>query len=200
MAANPMDSLDPDAALMVAFQKGDAAAFEQLLDKYGKAIVNFIYRIVNNAAEAEELGQEVFLRIFQARKTYEPRARFAAWIYRIATNVGLKALERSRRAPTWSPHDAGEDAARIHENLFKDGRPDPERVLAGSEMAGAVARAIRSLPHNERVAVVLRRYEELSYREIAEVMNCSEGAVKTYIHRGKLHLRERLLPYLKRGE
>ncbi len=96
MADNSMDPADPDAALMVAFQKGDSAAFEQLLGKYHRVIVNFIYKIVNNASEAEDLTQDVFLKIFRAREHYEPRAPFAAWLYRIAVNVSLKAVAKKR--------------------------------------------------------------------------------------------------------
>jgi RNA polymerase sigma-70 factor (ECF subfamily) len=101
MANVPMDQVDPDAELMVAFQQGNSTAFDQLIDKYQKPIVNFIYRFVNNSAEAEELAQEVFLRIYRARHTYEPKARFAAWIYRIATNLSIKEAGRKRRMRMW---------------------------------------------------------------------------------------------------
>ncbi len=194
-----MDAIDPDAQLMVAFQQGDDAAFEQLLDKYHRPIVNFIYKFVNSIAEAEELAQEVFLRIHRARNQYEPRAKFAAWIYRIATNVSLKESGRKRRMRFWNKnHNSGKDQAAVVEDL-RDPKPDAERRLMTMELGQVVRHAIRSLPRNERLAVVLRRYEELSYREIAEVMDCTEAAIKTYIHRGKLHLRARILPYLEKG-
>ncbi len=195
----PMNHSDPDAALMVAYQKGDDSSFDQLLDKYHRPIVNFIYKIVNNAGEAEELAQEVFLRVCRARHTYEPRARFAAWIYTIATNLSLKAAGRNRRMRFWNRnHDSHGDSPPVEETL-PDPLPDAEQRLIASEMGEVIRRAIQALPLNERVAIVLRRYEELSYREIAEIMECTEAAVKTYIHRGKLHVRDRILPYLEKG-
>jgi RNA polymerase sigma-70 factor (ECF subfamily) len=194
-----MDPPDPDAALMVAFQRGDSLAFEQLLDKYHNTIVNFIYRIVNDRAEAEELAQEVFLRIYRARERYQPRARFAAWIYKIATNISFKAAARTRRMPfrrisrnqAETQHDGYEEV--------RDPRPNAESALVGTELGMIVKRAIDSLPKNEKLALTLRRYQDLSYREIAVVMDCTESAVKTYLHRGKSRLRERLLPYLQKG-
>jgi RNA polymerase sigma-70 factor (ECF subfamily) len=194
-----MEINDPDVELMVAFQQGNGAAFEQLLDKYHRPIVNFIYKIVNNAAEAEELAQEVFLRIYQSRDGYEPRARFAAWIYRIATNLSLKEASRKRRMRFWSRNsNSHKDPLRVEEVLC-DPAPDAEGRVIASELGRVMRRAIGSLPRNEKVALILRRYQELSYREIAEIMDCTEAAVKTYIHRGKLRVRDRILPYLEKG-
>ncbi len=195
MTGAPKAPCDPDTALMVAFQQGEEAAFEQILDKYHKAIVNFIYKIVNNRAEAEELAQDVFLRIYRARHSYEPRARFSAWLYRIATNVGLKAAGRNRRSPFgFGPNEiTRKEEVRARE-------PDAEQKLVESEMGKVIRQIIRGLPKNEKIAIILRRYEGLSYKEIADVMNCTEPAVKTYIHRGKLRLRDRIRPYLKEGK
>lgn len=194
-----MDSIDADAALMVAFQKGDNKAFDQIVDKYHKPIVNFIYKIVNNSAEAEELAQEVFLRIYRARHTYEPRARFAAWIYKIATNLSFKEAERKRRMKFWHRRDSLQADPSAEEEAFRDPLPDAEDRLVTTELGQVIRHAIRTLPRNEKTALVLRRYEDLSYREIAEIMRCTEAAVKTYIHRGKLHVRDLILPYLQKG-
>jgi RNA polymerase sigma-70 factor (ECF subfamily) len=183
---------------MVAFQQGEETAFEQILDKYHKAIVNFIYKIVNNRAEAEELAQDVFLRIYRARHRYEPRARFSAWIYRIATNVALKAAGRKRRSPVEFSSNTRYEISRKEEVRARE--PDAEQKLVESEMGKVVRQIIRGLPTNEKIAIILRRYEGLSYKEIADVMNCTEPAVKTYIHRGKLRLRDRIRPYLKEGK
>lgn len=195
----PMDPIDPDAELMVAVQHDNGAAFEQLLDKYHRHIVNFIYKFVNNAAEAEDLAQEVFLRIYRARHRYQPKARFAAWAYRIATNLSLKEAERKRRRGFWNQNHKGREGPISEEEVLSDPVPNAEGRLISAELGEVIRGAIRSLPRNERVAVVLRRYEELSYKEIAEIMSCTEAAVKTYIHRGKLHIRDRILPYLQKG-
>jgi len=199
MVVAPMEINDPDAELMVAFQRGNGAAFERLLDKYHRPIVNFIYKIVNNAAEAEELTQEVFLRIYRSRDGYEPRARFAAWIYRIAMNLSLKEATRKRRMRFWSHNNNLRQDPLLVEEVLRDPAPDAEGRLISSELGRIMRRAIGLLPRNEKVALILRRYEELSYREIAEIMGCTEAAVKTYIHRGKLHVRDRILPYLEKG-
>ncbi len=194
-----MEYPDPDALLMTRFQRGDDAAFEQILDKYQGLIVNFIYKIVNNRAEAEELAQEVFLRMHRAKRSYEPRARLAAWIYKIATNVSLRALEQSRRMPVRAVREDADGRTTDPLLDHPDPADDAETTLVRGETGAVIRRAIESLPERERIAVVLRRYEELSYAEIAAAMDCSEAAVKTYLHRGKLRLRQRLLPYL-RGE
>lgn len=199
MVNAPMDPIDPDAALMVAFQKGDNEAFDHILDKYRRPIVNFIYKIVNNSAEAEELAQEVFLRVYRARLTYEPRARFAAWIYRIATNLSFKEADRKRRMRFWHQRDDSQGDASTEEDVFHDPMQNAENKLIATEMGEVIRRAIAALPRHEKTALVLRRYEELSYREIAGIMHCTEAAVKTYIHRGKLHVRELILPYLQKG-
>jgi len=199
MVNAPMDSIDADAALMVAFQKGDSNAFDHILDKYHRPIVNFIYKIVNNSAEAEELAQEVFLRVYRARHSYQPKARFAAWIYRIATNLSFKEADRKRRMRFWHQRDDSQGDASPAEEVFHDPGPNAENKLIATEMGQVIRRAIAALPRNEKTALVLRRYEELSYREIAGIMHCTEAAVKTYIHRGKLHVRDLILPYLQKG-
>ena len=194
-----MDPIDPDVELMVAVQQENSAAFEQLLDKYHRPIVNFIYKFVNNVSEAEDLAQEVFLRIYRARHRYQPKARFAAWAYRIATNLSLKEAQRKRRMGFWSRNHKGSENGVNKEETFADPLPDAEGRLMSAELGQVIRSAIRSLPRKERVAVVLRRYEELSYKEIAEIMSCTEAAVKTYIHRGKLRIRDRILPYVQKG-
>jgi RNA polymerase sigma-70 factor (ECF subfamily) len=192
-----MEPIDPDAETMLAVQQGNVAAFEQLLDKYHRPIVNFIYKIVNNTSEAEELAQEVFLRVYRARGSYVPKARFAAWIYKIAANLSFKESRRRRRMRFWSGNHHFNEAGAREELDVADPGPHAEERIISSELSLAVRRAIRSLPKKEKTALILRRYEELSYREIAEIMECTEAAVKTYIHRGKMHVRDRILPYLK---
>ena len=174
-----MELNDEDATLMVAFQRGNSCAFEQLLDKYKVPIVNFIYKFVNNAAEAEDLAQEVFLRIHRGRATYEPRARFAAWIYRIAANVALKAAKKARHSPLVSSRrsNRSDRSNRFNEakefdlvDSLPDRAPNAECRMVSAETGHVVRRAIQALPDNEKMALVLRRYEGLSYKEIAEVL------------------------------
>ncbi len=195
-----MDQNDPDVQLMLAFQKGDGLAFDQLLDKHYKAIVNFVYRFVNDRWDAEELAQEVFLRVYRAGSSYEPRARFTSWLYKIATNVALKAARKSRRMPFRNVPETSAGGDGFDPADVPDFRPNAESALADEELERAVRHAVEALPKKERTALILRRYHDLSYKEIAAVMNCTEGAVKTYLHRGKLRARKHLLPYLGKGE
>jgi RNA polymerase sigma-70 factor, ECF subfamily len=198
LASAPMDSPNSDHALMAAVQRGDTSAFEQLLVKYNRAIVNFIYKFVNDVGVAEELAQEVFLKIYLARHTYEPRAPFSSWLYRIAANEGMRAARKGRRLFFRTRRQDADGHGNALEAI-PDIRQNAEHKLTDNETARIVQKAIGSLPKKEKLAIVLRRYEGLSYEEIAGVMNCTEGAVKTYIHRGKLHLRDLMLPYIEKG-
>src|SRR5437867_49421 len=144
---------------MVAFQKGDAAAFAQLLDKYHKSIVNFIYKIVNNRGEAEELAQDVFLKVYRARERYEPRARFAAWIYRISTNVSLKAAARKRRFLPALGYGKPQRDSPLRREIPPDPAPNAEDRLVLEERARIIGQAIQRLPRKEKLAIILLRYQ-----------------------------------------
>ena len=128
-----------------------------------------------------------------------PLGSFSGWIYRIAANVSLKAVGKKRLLQFGFRLKGHRDGFPGMEELIPDRRPDAERSLVESETGRIVREAIRALPKNEKLALILRRYEGLTYREIALVMNCTEAAVKTYIHRGKLRVRDRILPYLLKG-
>jgi RNA polymerase sigma-70 factor (ECF subfamily) len=146
-----------------------------LLGKYQNLIVNFIYKIVNNRAEAEELAQDVFFRIYRARESYEPIAPFAAWIYRIAVNASLKAVNKRRfRFSGRKLGDVGNEPP--IRDVMPDRKPSAEGRLVCMETGEIVRHAIASLPKNEKLALILRRYEGSSYKEIAIAMNCTEGA------------------------
>lgn len=183
---------DPDAMLMLRVKGGDDAAFDEILKKYQKPLINFIYHFVNNRAEAEELAQDVFLRVYAARAKYQPEAKFATWIYKIATNLCLKKLNQDRISMRMKISIDGE-----HVPELKDLRPTIQEVMETEEKEAIIAKAINGLPRNEKAAILLRKRQSLSYKEIADVIGCTEGAVKTYIHRAKLRLRERLSPYLE---
>lgn len=177
---------------MLRVKDGDDAAFDDILRKYQKPIINFIYHFVNNRAEAEELAQDVFLRVYAARAKYQPEAKFATWIYKIATNLCLKKLNQDRISTRLR---VSIDEEKIPE--LRDTRPNVQMVLETKEKEEIIAKAINSLPRNEKAAILLRKRQSLSYKEIANTIGCTEGAVKTYIHRAKIRLRERLSLYLE---
>jgi RNA polymerase sigma-70 factor, ECF subfamily len=194
-----MDGFDPDVELMLKVRNGDTESFNAILNKYQRPIINYLYRCLNRLDEAEELAQEVFLRVYAARHRYEPTAKLSSWIYKIATNLFLKELGRRRRMPA---KDLGGQAVDPMESLadrIADNQPTVLQDMETMEQERLISESIQALPPNEKTALLLRKYHELSYKEIAEAMGCTEGAVKTYIHRGKLRLKERLGPYLKEG-
>jgi RNA polymerase sigma-70 factor, ECF subfamily len=194
-----MDGFDPDIELMLRVRDGDADSFNAILRKYQRPIVNYIYRCLNHLDEAEELAQEVFLRVYMARHRYEPTAKLSSWIYKIATNLCLKELQRKRRMPVADPVMPAEENAESPVERVADIRPTVLEDMEVTERERLISDAIQELPANEKTALLLRKYHELPYKEIAQAMGCTEGAVKTYLHRGKLRLREKLLPYLTGG-
>jgi RNA polymerase sigma-70 factor, ECF subfamily len=184
-----------DVQLMLDVKAGDDASFDFLLQKYRSPLVNFLYRMVRDTATAEDLAQEVFLRVYRARKQYSPSAKFTTWMFRIATNLALNSLRdnRYRKMETSidAPQSNEEDSVprelparemRIDEHLLEQNRCD------------FIRRAIGTLPEKQRVAVLLHKYEEMDYAEIARILECSESALKSLLFRAYETLRVQLAP------
>ena len=192
---------DPDAALMLRARRGDRAAFSGLVDKYKQPVMNFIHRSLRDEAEAEDLAQNVFLQAWKSRGRYRQTAKFSTWLFTIARNLCLNEIRRRSRHPAESieeehaehedqPHRQYEDRSQM---------APPEQLLQG-ELARKIEEALAGLPENQRTAILLCRQDELSYEEIAEVLDCSLSATKSLIHRGRETLKEKLKPYLQTGE
>ena len=184
--------MDDDAKLMERVRDGDEAAFDALMNRYKKPVLNFIYRMVRDASVAEELAQEVFVKIYMARHRYRATAKFSTWLFKVATTTTLKHIRKHSRIVRQSELDSGEGAERYY-CLGVDERPDALAVVEQRELMQLVRQALAELPEKEQLAISLRKYENFSYREIADIMRCSVGAIKTHIHRGKLRLRDALL-------
>ena len=178
-----------DAELMLRVKDGDEGSFADLLSKHRDPVINYLYRMVQNAAIAEELAQDVFLRVYRARNSYEPTAKFTTWLYRIATHVALNFLRDGRHARNAAPLD-GPDGEPIHELRNTD--PSVEDRLVAQTRTLEIRRAILTLPEKQRAAVILHKYHELDYREIAATLRCSESAVKSLLFRAYETLRGRL--------
>ena len=186
--------IDPDAQLMLQVRNGNQAAFKTLVEKYQGPITNLIYHMMLNHAEAEELAQEVFLKVYQAAARYRSDAKFSTWLYRIATNLSLNELKSRRGRKTVSLEESLLD--RAASGLTAANRiPDPASQLERRELAKALERALQALPERQRVAVILQRFEGFSYREVADSMGCSVEAVEALLSRAKISLKESLAGY-----
>jgi len=191
---NPMGSaaaaLDYDAELMLRVKDGDAASFEALLDKHRVSVVHFLYRMIQEPAAAEELAQEVFLRVYRSRASYEPTAKFTTWLFRISTHLALNWLRDSRHERGQERLDDG--AADFPGRQLTDRQPTAEQELLREARLGEVRRAIAALPEKQRAAVLMHKYEEMEYSQIAKALGCSESAVKSLLFRAYENLRARL--------
>lgn len=190
----PVATSDQD--WMLRLQAGDTDAFSVLVEKYRGPVIHFLYRMVHEPALAEELAQEVFLRVYRARKSYRPRAKFTTWLFRIATNVALNALRdgRQRRARETSLESGEGTIAALAERA--DPGANVEQTLLEAERRAQIRWAVEALPEKQRLAVLLHKYEELDYDEIAEILDCSESALKSLLFRAYETLRVKLRPLL----
>jgi len=183
--------------LMARIAKGDNDAFEILVNRHQTSVLNLIYRFIGDKTQAKDLAQEVFLRVWQAAKTYKPEAKFTTWIYRIATNVCFNELKSARRRRWFQFRRSNEDNQGSIEETFSDGSPTAEDLLLERERSRQISDALQSLPENQRVALILKRYDDLSYAEIAQIIGCSVSAVESLLVRAKRTLQEKLKNYGK---
>lgn len=183
-------ALEHDAQLMLRVKDGDACSFELLLGKYRRPVVNYLYRMVQNQAIAEELAQEVFLRVYRARTSYEPAAKFTTWLFRITTHLALNSLrDRKGERRQQSLDAATEDQAPME---VADVRRNREQQLVDDARLESVRAAVAGLPDKQRAAVLMHKYQELDYAQIAGVLGCSVSAVKSLLFRAYETLRVRL--------
>jgi len=183
-------TLDYDAELMLRVKEGDADSFARLLEKYRSPVIHFLYRMVQNQAMAEELAQEVFLRVYRSRTSYEPTAKFTTWLFRIATHLALNSLRDGKHDRKQDRLD--DDSADQRVLQLTDRHPNVEQQMVYQARLDEVRRAIATLPEKQRAAVLMHKYEEMEYSQIANVLSCSESAVKSLLFRAYETLRARL--------
>ena len=193
---------DPDAALMVAFQGGDERAFRSLFEKYGRAMVSFCNHFVRDRARAEELAQDVFLKLHCSADRYQPTARFRTFLYRIASNHCLNEMRRgeygSRRA--LEVGDLVEPGSPTDPDRLPGNAATPEETSVAAALGRAVEALLAELPEKQRMAFVMGRLEGLSYEEIAEVLGTTIAAVKSLVHRATVSAASALAPFMRSGE
>jgi RNA polymerase sigma-70 factor (ECF subfamily) len=187
-----------DVQLMLDVKAGDEQSFALLLQRYRGPLVNFLYRMVREREEAEDLAQEVFLRVYRARREYVPSAKFTTWLFRIATNLALNSLRDNRNQRMEVSIDApvsadGEDGDERTLDV-EEKHPNIEQHLIEEARSKMIRHAIEKLPEKQRAAVLLHKYQELDYNEIAKILECSESALKSLLFRAYESLRVELAP------
>src|SRR5438105_12213980 len=183
-------AVERDAGLMMRVRDGDETSFALLLERHRGPVVHFLYRMIQNQAVSEELAQEVFLRVYRSRNGYEPTAKFTTWLFRIATHLALNRIRDGRREKLQDSLD--EEASGGVPRQLADSGPTVEQELLHQVKLQEVRNAIESLPSKQRAAVLMHKYEEMEYTEIANVLSCSESAVKSLLFRAYETLRARL--------
>jgi RNA polymerase sigma-70 factor, ECF subfamily len=188
--------VDEDQELMLRVKAGDAEAFNRLMDKYQKTVVNLVFRFTGDREGAEDLAQEVFLRIYRAAPRYEPRAKFFTYLYQVTLNLCRNAREKSQRRKAQSLDQTNDQDRPID-------IPDPdggaEQHIERQEVAAQVQAAIQELPAEQRELLVLQRFKDLGYEELAGVTGQTVSAVKAKLHRARQALKRKLEPYLTGG-
>jgi RNA polymerase sigma-70 factor (ECF subfamily) len=189
---------DPDIRLMLRVRDDDEAAFGELVERFQHRLVAVMHHLVGHADEAEDLAQEVFLRVYRTRKKYTPKAKFATWLFTIANNLALNALRDRKRKPAASLQlpDPAQSGPWPTDHLADRRDPTPAHQVQQTELEAVIRQAIEGLNDRQRVAVVLNKFEDMNYAEIAEVMGLTTKAVKSLLSRARTRLRECLQPYI----
>lgn len=186
-----------DADVMLAVAAGDEAAYNYLVTRYHRQIIHFLFRMVHNEAVAEELAQEVFLRVYRSRESYRAEAKFSTWLYRIATNLAVnhaRDTKYERTAPTLELDQPDPESGTLPEIAGSD--PNVEQRLLREERMAAIRAHVAALPERQRMAVLMHKYQEMDYRQIGDVLKLSESATKSLLFRAYQTLRERLKDFV----
>ena len=197
-----LEARDPDVKLMLQVRDEVPGAFETLVERYQERLLGILAHLIGgDPAAAEDLAQEVFLRVYRARKGYRPRAKFSTWLFTIANNVALNHLRSKGRDPSVPFGDRSDSQTfRPSESSVLSTEGTPSAQMRQAELSEVVREALATLGEDQKMAVLLNKFEEMSYAEIAEVMGKSEAAVKSLLARARMNLRDRLGPYLRTGQ
>jgi len=186
-----------DAEVMLRVKAGDQSAFDYLVQKYRRPLVSFMYRMARNTAAAEDLAQEVFLRVYRSRQTYEASAKFTTWLYRIATNLAVnhaRDTRHERPEVTVSLDEPDEETGTTLD--VADGAVTAEESLVRRERTLAIRAKVEALPERQKLAVIMHKYQQMDYKQIAEVLKLSESATKSLLFRAYETLREQLKEFV----
>ena len=186
-----------DADIMLRVKAGDDSAFEYLVQKYRRPMVSFMYRMLHNSAAAEDLAQEVFLRVYRSRESYEASAKFTTWLYRIATNLAMnhaRDTRHERPESTVSLDEPNDDTGATID--VADGSLSAEELIVRRERMAAIRKRVQALPERQRSAVIMHKFQQMDYRQIADVLKLSESATKSLLFRAYETLRGQLQEFV----
>jgi RNA polymerase sigma-70 factor (ECF subfamily) len=189
---------DPDIRVMLRVREDEPGAFEELVGRYQHRLVAVMHHLVGNTEEAEDLAQEVFLRVYRARKKYRPKSKFSTWLFTIANNLALNSLRAKQRKPVvpLATRDSGPLGPRPQEQMVHDPRTGPMQRVQKDELAQRIRQALDGLNERQKMAVILNKFEDMGYAEIAEVMELTTKAVKSLLSRARMNLRAALAGYV----
>jgi len=186
-----------DAEMMLRVKAGDDSAFDYLVQKYRRPIISFMYRMAHNSAAAEDLAQEVFLRVYRSRANYEPSAKFSTWLYRIATNLSVNFARDTRHERPENVTNLDEPDEETGQALdLADKKPTVEEEILRHERMVAIRQKVEALPERQKLAVLMHKYQEMDYRQIADVLKLSESATKSLLFRAYETLRTQLREFV----
>jgi RNA polymerase sigma-70 factor (ECF subfamily) len=189
---------DEDVQLMLRFQQGERDAFDQLVQRNTHKVHALIFRFLGDPSQVEDLTQEVFLRVYRTVLRYQPTAKFSTWLYRIVANLSFNVLRSRRKVhPVQLEVPSSEEGESFYRDVPDDRHESPKADLDAGELRDKVAAAVNNLPENQKIAIILNKYEEKSYEEIAEILDLSTMAVKSLLSRARTNLRGTLMRYLR---
>jgi len=187
-----MDKQTPSEELMTRVAEGDECAFQILVNRHQASVLNLIYRFMGDRSKSEDLAQEAFLHVWRAAKNYQRKSKFTTWLYRICVNLCLNEIKSARRKKWLRFFQNAPDSKHPENETLLDESPTPEELLLARERNQQITNALQSLPQNQRIALVLKRYDDLSYEEISRVIGCSIPAVDSLLVRAKRTLQKKL--------
>ena len=186
-----------DAQIMLRVKAGDDSAFEYLVQKYRRPMLSFMYRMAHNSAVAEDLAQEVFLRVYRSREKYEASAKFTTWLYRIASNLAVNHARdtRHQRPENTVSLDQPDQESGLTIDL-PDNSLSAEEAIVRRERLAAIRQRVEALPERQKMALIMHKYQQMDYRQIAEVLKLSESAIKSLLFRAYETLRVQLKEFV----
>ena len=189
-----------ETELVLKFKNGDKSAFRELVEKYQGSVINTCFRFLRNKEEAEEVAQEVFLKVYLSARSYQPKAKFSTWLFKIVVNLCLNKLRDKKRSSLPKIEDSFYHNQIQMENDFPaPAESQPDKSYEREELKKIIKEAIDSLPENQRAAIILNKYEGFSYQDMAKILDCSVSAIEARLFRAKENLRKKLNPYIKKN-